>query len=131
MESTNKGPETLTGEQSSPSEKQDRSQSVPKRTGKRRSRHNAVTHGILADILLDGDLLGESSETYRRMLSALRNSVRPVDDFEELQVQKLAFLYVRLTRVYKADWRLAPKLFAKLEKSVDADHSFVTKGLFV
>jgi len=100
------------------------------RNGKRTSKLNAVTHGILADILLVGDHLGESSETYTRMLSALRRSIRPVDNFEELQIEKLAFLYIRLARVYKADWRLAPKLFAKLEKSVDADHPFVTKELF-
>ena len=99
------------------------------KNGKRSSKHNAVTHGILADILLVGNHLGESSETYRRMLSALRNSMRPVDDFEQLQIEKLAFLYIRLTRVYKADWRLAPKFFEKLEKSIDADHPFVTKGL--
>jgi hypothetical protein len=99
------------------------------RNGKRTSKHNAVTHGILADILLVGDHLGESSETYRRMLSALQNSMRPVDDFEQLQIEKLAFLYIRLTRVYKADWRLAPKFFEKLEKFIDADHNFVTKGL--
>jgi len=100
------------------------------RNGKRTSKLNAVTHGILADILLVGDHLGESSETYTRMLSALRRSIRPVDNFEELQIEKLAFLYIRLARVYKADWRLAPKLFEKLEKSIDADHPFVTEELF-
>jgi hypothetical protein len=100
------------------------------RNGKRTSKLNAVTHGILADILLVGDHLGESSETYRRMVSALQKSIRPVDSYEELQVEKLIFLYIRLARVYKADWRLAPKLFEKLEKSIDADHPFVTRELF-
>ena len=97
--------------------------------GKRTSKHNAVTHGIHADILLIGDHLGESSETYRRVLTALQKSMRPVDNFEEIQIEKLAFLYIRLTRVYKADWRLAPKLFEKLEKSIDAEQPFVTKVL--
>ena len=71
--------------------------------------------------------MGESSETYRRMLSSLQKSMGPVDNFEELLIEKLAFLYIRLTRVYKADWRLAPKLFEKLEESIDAEHPFVTK----
>ncbi|SRR6266702_2858199 len=97
---------------------------------KRISKYNAIKHGILADILLAGDHMGESGETYRRMLSALQKSMRPVDNYEELQVEKLAFLYIRLTRVYKADWRLAPKLFEKLEKSIDAEHPFVAKPLF-
>ncbi len=100
------------------------------RNGNRTSKYNAITHGILADILLADDHMGELGETYRRMLSALQKSMRPVDNYEELQVEKLAFLYIRLTRVYKADWRLAPKLFEKLEKSVGAEYNpFVIKGL--
>jgi hypothetical protein len=95
-----------------------------------RSRYNAISHGILADILLVGDHMGESSETYRRMLSALQKAMRPVDDYEELLIEKLAFLYIRLTRVYKADWRLAPRVFEKLEESVGAEYNpFVTRGL--
>src|SRR5258708_27625405 len=35
----------------------------------------------------------------------------------------------RLTRAYKADWRLAPRLFEKLEKSLSEGYRpFVTKG---
>ncbi|SRR5216683_4379792 len=102
----------------------------PMRNGKGTSKHNAVKHGILAEILLVGDHLGESSETYRQMISTLQKSIRPVDDFTELQIEKLAFLYIRLARVYKADWRLAPKLFEKLEKSINANHPFITKELF-
>jgi hypothetical protein len=99
------------------------------RNGKRTSKYNAITHGILADILLVGDHLGESSETYRRMLSALQKSMRPVDNYEALLIEKLAFLYIRLIRVYKADWRLAPKLFEKLEESVGPGYSpLITKG---
>jgi hypothetical protein len=64
------------------------------------------------------------------MLSALQKSMPPVDNYEELLIEKLAFLYIRLTRVYKADWRLAPKFFEKLEESVGAGYQpFVTKGL--
>ncbi len=100
------------------------------KNGNRKSKYNAIAHGILADILLVGDHLGESGKTYRRMLTALQKSMRPVDDYEELLIEKLAFLYIRLTRVYKADWRLAPRLFEKLEKSLSEGYRpFVTKGL--
>jgi len=99
------------------------------KNGNQKSKYNAITHGILADILLVGDHLGESSETYRRMLVALQKSMRPVDNYEVLLIEKIAFLYVRLIRVYKADWQLVPKLFEKLEKSIDAEHPFVTKPL--
>jgi hypothetical protein len=55
--------------------------------------------------------------------------MRPVDNYEELLVERLAFLYIRLIRVYKADWRLAPKLFEKLEESVGPGYNpFITKG---
>ena len=98
--------------------------------GNKRSRHNAVKHGILSDFFLADDHMGEESETYRRLLATLRKSVRPVDSLDEFQIEKLAFLYFRLIRVYKADWRLAPKLFDKLEKSIDAEHPYVIQGLF-
>ena len=98
--------------------------------GKRTSNHNAVTHGILADILLVDKYLGESRETYRRMLSALQRALRPVDNFEQLQVEKLAFLYIRLTRVYKADWQLVPKLFMRIEQSLDRKETVVLSEPF-
>ncbi len=89
-----------------------------------------MTHGILAETLLAGDHMGELGETYRRILSALQKAMRPVDTYEQLLVEKLAFLYVRLIRVYRADWQLAPKLFEKLEESVGAEYNpFIRKGL--
>lgn len=91
------------------------------------SRHNALKHGILADILLVGDHLGESSETFRRILSTLQRSVRPVDSYEELLIEKLAFLYLRLARVYKADWQIAPKLFKRLQESLEVEHNLITR----
>jgi hypothetical protein len=97
------------------------------RNGKRSSNHNAVTHGILADILLVDKHMGESRETYRRMLSALQRSIRPVDNFEQLLVEKLAFLHIRLTRVYKADWQLVPKLFKKIDESLDRKETLVVE----
>jgi hypothetical protein len=89
------------------------------------SRFNATKHGIFADILLTGEPWGESEGHYLRLLSALRGSIRPVDSLEEIQVEKLAFLYLRLTRLYKADVEVAPKLFKKVSQALDEDHSTV------
>jgi hypothetical protein len=97
----------------------------PMKNGNRRSKYNATKHGILANILLADDHMGEWGKKYRLMLSALQKSIRPVDSYEKLLVEKLTFLHVRLALIYKADWRLAPKLFEKLEKSIDAEHPFV------
>ena len=73
--------------------------------------------------------MGEASEEYLRLLSALRDAMRPADSFEDIKVEKLAFLYLRLTRVYKADWRVAPKLFKKLEDELDADSPLQSTGI--
>ena len=93
------------------------------RNGHSASRQNAVRHGIFADILLAGDKLGESRERYLALLSALRSSLRPADSFEELLVEKLSCLFLRLSRVYKADRWLAPKLFKKVGEALDASSS--------
>jgi len=34
------------------------------KNGNRKSKYNAITHGILADTLLAGDHMGESGEAY-------------------------------------------------------------------
>jgi hypothetical protein len=59
--------------------------------------YNATTHGIFAQIILRGGSLGESEEAYRVLLSGLRKAIKPVDQFENVQVEKLAFLYLRLS----------------------------------
>lgn len=94
------------------------------------SKFNATKHGIFADILLTGEQWGEFEGHYLRLLSALRGSIRPGDSLEEIQVEKLAFLYLRLTRVYKSDLEVAPKLFKKVSEALDKDHATVeTKWL--
>ncbi|SRR6266581_2900767 len=84
-------------------------------------RHNATKHGIFARILLRGVALGESEEAYRALLAGLRQAIKPVDQVEDVQVEKLAFLYLRLTRVYAADWNVAPILFDKVAKALDEE----------
>jgi hypothetical protein len=97
--------------------------------GKQTSSRNSIKHGIFADILLSGNKMGKASEEYLRLLSALRSAMRPADSFEDIQVEKLAFLQLRLTRVYEADWRVAPKLFKKLADGLDADSPLQGTGI--
>ncbi len=88
MESTNKGPGTLAGEQLPPSEKQDRNQSIQLTTqetstthaqnsggprtqqGKERSKHNALKYGIFSKVVV---LKGESQAEFEDLLNGLRN----------------------------------------------------------
>jgi len=93
--------------------------------GRRGSRFNATSHGIFASILLSGEPWGESEEEFLRLLSGLREDLRPVGCLEETQVEKLAFLYLRLSRVYKFDLRLAPLLFKKLSDALERDYPTV------
>jgi hypothetical protein len=83
---------------------------------KRDARYNSVKHGVFAKILLSGDHFGNERENYVALNSALRLSIRPIDGLEELLVEKLALLYVRLTRLYKADLKIAPKMFDRVSQ---------------
>jgi hypothetical protein len=94
---------------------------------KHSSRFNGVKHGIFATILLSGDNWGETEKDYLRIVSGLRRAFQPVGCFEQVQIEKLAFLYVRLSRVYKADQQFAPKLFKKVSEALDADHRMVER----
>ena len=52
--------------------------------------------------------LGESENDYKELVVSFREALQPVGGFEEFFVQKLAFLALRLSRVYKVDVRIAP-----------------------
>lgn len=93
---------------------------------RQRSRHNARKHGIFADILLSGDEMSGDRADYLQLLAGLREAIRPIDGFEDLQIQKLALLYVRLSRAYKADARIAPMTFARVQELLDQDQPEVT-----
>jgi hypothetical protein len=89
---------------------------------KRGSRFNAVTHGIFSGILLKQEFLDESESAYSGLVSVLRRAIRPADGFELLLVEKLAISLLRLTRVYEADWKVAPKLFEMVEDVFEGDY---------
>ena len=81
---------------------------------KRRSNHNALTHGIFAQIFLKGNPLGEDRKDFFSLVSMLRSSIRPVSTIEEAFVEKLGVLFFRLARLYRADLDMAPRIFARV-----------------
>jgi hypothetical protein len=87
----------------------------------RGSGRNAMKCGIFAKILLSGEAVGESEHDYLALLSGLRKQFRPANCLEEVLVEKLAFLYLRQTRVYKFDMQLVGKLFTKVERGLEVD----------
>jgi hypothetical protein len=89
---------------------------------RRKSRGNSVTHGIFAGLLLREGFLDESAGDYTRLLSAVRQAVKPTDSFEHLLVENLTIQYLRLTRVYAADWQTAPKLFEMVEEVFEGNY---------
>lgn len=68
--------------------------------GKRRSKYNAITHGLFASVVLEDR---ESKEEYRRLLRSLREDIRPQGALEGLLVGKLAMLFWRTRRVLAAE----------------------------
>jgi hypothetical protein len=91
--------------------------------GKLRAKYNRIQNGIFARIVLTGEPFRESKKDYAALLAALRDDMRPVGALEELLVEKLAFVALRLTRVYKADAKVAPLLFGAIEKSLSQKSS--------
>lgn len=96
---------------------------------RQRTRHNSRKHAIFADIFPSGEKLGEDGVRYLQLLAGLRGAFRPTDWFEDVQVEKLAVQHVRLWRLYKADARIAPKMFARVERVLDKDPPKVTTQL--
>ena len=68
--------------------------------GRRRSKYNAVLHGIFAQVVLTGR---ESEREYRGLLRALREDRRPEGALEELLVEKLAMYFWRQRRLIEAE----------------------------
>jgi hypothetical protein len=90
-----------------------------------KSRFNSTKHGIFATLLCNSNFLEEAETDFKAILSGLRNALRPMNEFEGIQVDKLAFLYLRLRKLYEADWRVAPKLFAKVTEVLDENRGVV------
>jgi len=67
--------------------------------GKRKSRYNAVKHGIFADALL----YDESRAEYENLLQGLMDHFQPIGQLEELLVEKLVMLWWRYRRLLQAE----------------------------
>jgi len=79
------------------------------------SRHNAISHGIFARILTSEP----EKEDYRRLLEGVEEAIRPANGLEQVLVEKLAMLLLRLKRVYKADLDTAPAMFERVKDDLD------------
>jgi hypothetical protein len=75
---------------------------------------NALKHGIFAQLLLKGNTFGEEEDDYCNLVSALRRAIKPVGELEDILVEKLAALFFRLSRAYKWDAKIAPRMFARV-----------------
>jgi hypothetical protein len=89
--------------------------------------HNAISHGIFAEILMEGHAFQESEAAYQRLLEGLRAAIKPNTPLEHVLVEKLAFLYLRLSRLYKADARIAPRMFESITRGLVEDEPHVFK----
>ena len=69
-------------------------------TGKDRSRHNALKHGIFSKMVL---LKGEPQSDFDSLLNGLRNDLRPEGMLERILVEKLASLIWRQRRLLMAE----------------------------
>lgn len=92
---------------------------------KQRAKCNAEKHGIFSKILLSMDAFSQDRERILDLISAFRESLQPATGFEDALVAKLAFLFFRLARVYAADSKIAPKLFARVSELLKPGHPAV------
>jgi hypothetical protein len=95
---------------------------------KKGAQHNAITHGIFAGVFLS-DSGSVEAEEFHKLLAAATEAIRPENGLVEALVQKLAVLFLRLRRVYKADFEIAPKLFVRVEDALTSKNSFLDLGL--
>jgi hypothetical protein len=90
--------------------------------GQKPSKYNAVTHGIFRRALLSEPDSTEAEE-FERLLLVEREAIRPRNGLEEDLVEILAIQRLRLERVYAADLKIAPKLFARVSENLDAKNT--------
>jgi len=109
MEPTNKGPETLAGEQF-PSDNEsvlltpqetstvraEKSGGPRTQQGKENCKRNALRHGIFSQVVL---LKGEPQAEFYSLLNGLRKDLEPEGTLEEILVDKLAAIVWRHRRV--------------------------------
>jgi hypothetical protein len=85
------------------------------------ARRNSVKHGIFTELLLAGTAFGEEEQHLLDLIAAVGESIRPADSLEQILVDKLAALLLRQTRVYKAYQTIAPKMFARVDDTLNPE----------
>jgi hypothetical protein len=97
--------------------------------GKTNSKRNAIKTGIFAKNVLASEPFRESADDYLDLLRDLHQALCPVDAFEGAMVEKLAFNLLQLSRVYKADAEIAPRLLAGISDTLDEPPTTSLAGL--
>jgi hypothetical protein len=95
-------------------------------TGKDRSKHNALKHGIFSKIVL---LKGEPRSDFDSLLSGLRDDLRPEGMLEKTLVEKLVSLIWRQRRLLMAEGaeiRMSAEFF-HINDLTDPDTQFETR----
>jgi hypothetical protein len=86
--------------------------------GKRRAKRNATQHGIFADHVLTAEPFRESVPNYEKLLCSLCEAIQPSNALEQALVEMLAFDFLRLSRVYKSDAQIAPRMFERVHAAL-------------
>ena len=86
--------------------------------GKRRTKCNATQHGIFADNVLTAEPFRESVSNYEKLLCSLCEAIQPSNALEQALVEMLAFDFLRLSRVHKADAQIAPRMFERVHAAL-------------
>ena len=90
--------------------------------GKRRTKYNAIQHGVFADLVLTAKPFRESVPAYKKLLNALCKAIQPINALDQALVEVLAFEFLRLSRIYKADAQIAPRMFEQVHAVLVQDN---------
>jgi hypothetical protein len=85
--------------------------------GKRRSRRNAIKHGMLSSVLLikDGDGT-EDAAAFARLFADLRRDLAPVGMLEDMMVESIAVAYWRARRAIQCENGVVRERFASWKR---------------
>lgn len=92
--------------------------------GKKRSRYNALKHGIFAVALLPV----ESRRRHEALLQGLIDHLQPVGQLEELLVEKLAMLFWRYRRLMRAEAALVTNAAREIGEELERQARTVWTG---
>ena len=90
--------------------------------GKRRSRQNALKHGILSSVLVikDGDGT-EDAEEFDHLFAELQGDLAPVGALENMMVESIAVAYWRARRALQAENGLVQRRYASWKEDKESN----------